>query len=182
MFLLPGILPRAEEDTMEVQTISNMSFAVYLDSRDLSEHHIKPDGITSEDTAAILRTAFQKLGRTFCSKAYVDFFPGRDEVMLFVRLNFKDPLFFRFEDFESVITAAAACGDVPFSSLFYIDGHYVLAVYRLEGEPDPISLFEFGAQLEYPADFALHLSEHGRELILNNAISVLREKFSSVSR
>ena len=163
---------------MEVQTIGNMSFAIYLNDRDLRQHQIKPDQMTSEETTAILRSAFEQIGRTSWNKAYVDFFPGQHDMLLFVRLNFEDPVFFQFDDFDNVLLAVDACDCEPLSSLTYIDGFYVLTIYPLAGDPDPICFSEFGTRLCYPAKYALHLAEHGRELLSNNAISALKEKFA----
>ncbi len=162
---------------MEVQSIGNTSFAVYLSKSDLTERNIKPGAIKSEEMTEILRAAFKELGRTFCPRTYVELFPGQNELMLFVRLNFKKPVFFCFDDFEEVVSAALASTDSPLSSLFYISGRYILAVYQPEGERDPISFSEFGQKLTFPADYVLHLAEHGQELIANNAVSILREKF-----
>ena len=72
------------------------------------------------------------------NKAYVDFFPGQHDMLLFVRLNFEDPVFFQFDDFDNVLLAVDECDCEPLSSLTYIDGFYVLTIYPLAGDPDPI--------------------------------------------
>lgn len=163
---------------MEIQTISNMSFAIYLNDRDLRQRRIKPEQMSSEETTAILRSAFEQIGKTSWNKAYVDFYPGRNEMLLFVRLNFQDPLYFQFADFDDLLLAAEECVGNPFSSLTYIDGSYVLTVYPLEGETDPVCFSEFGTRLCYPAKYALYLAEHGREILAGNAVSALKEKFA----
>ncbi|MGI6013714.1 MAG: adaptor protein MecA [Oscillospiraceae bacterium] len=86
---------------------------------------------------------------------------------------------FRFSEFEELLAAVSLCPTPLPSSLTYDDGDYLLFVRR--GTTSlPAPLYEFAEAFSCSALEAAHLNEQGNPLIVDDAMTVLLEKFSSV--
>ncbi|MGE4486041.1 MAG: adaptor protein MecA [Oscillospiraceae bacterium] len=162
---------------MEIQTICSASFTVYLGEGDLEALHITPTKMTEKDTEDVLHLALRSLGKKPCRQVQTEFFPGKHELLLFIRINTGNVAFFGFDEFEDVCSAVAGCAEPLPSSLAFLDGRYILSVYPWDSAELPSSLIEFGEGLKHPPEYELFLDEHAKKLISNDAIAVLWDYF-----
>ena len=162
---------------MEIHPICGASFAVYLGEGDLKTLHITPTQMTEKDTEDVLHLALRNLGKKRCRQVQTEFFPGKHELLLFIRINTGRVTFFSFDEFEDVCSAAAGCADLLPSTLTFLDGRYVLSVCPWDSADLPSCLVEFGEHLHYPPEYELFLIEHAKTLIPNDAIATLCDYF-----
>ena len=167
---------------MEIQAISSASFAIFLNEEELAARHLVPEAITKSDAEAILRGALLKMQYKHLEKVCIELFPGKKEVLLFVKLNTQSPVFIVFDDIESVISAAAECSDFPPASFVCIDATYILTVYPWEHDTAVPTLLEFGEKLPVKPEYELYLYEHGEKIIETDAISRLKHFFSTKTK
>jgi len=156
---------------MDIQAINKRAFSIYISGDELINRHIAPDSVTLEDARDILRLA---LGSDF-GAARMDLFPGRDDVLIFVRKNVERPAFFQFQSFEDLLAAVSQCSPDDPSELVFCDGAYIFILWGWDGIP--VAPVEFGELLNVHPDYILHLREHGRVLYDEYAVSNLREAF-----
>lgn len=162
---------------MDIQSINTNSFSIYLDEGELQALHIDPRSVTEQEAADISRSALQSLGRDSESgAAYIELYPGKRELLLFVRTDLGEPVFFQFGDFEAVLAAAACLSPCP-SALTYLGGKYILTLYPAPGQTFLAPCEEFGTRLSNPPRFDLHLREHGKTLSFPNAVAHLQNIF-----
>lgn len=163
---------------MEIQAVSGTALTIYLNSDDLKERNLRPDSVTKRDAEALLKYAADTVGCGNVKKVYIELFPGKEEMLLFVRLSACAPLFFAFSNIEDVIAAALNVHDVMPSSLTYIDGVYILTVYPWERDMSDAVLAEYGERLAMKPEFELYLFEHGKILMRTEAIGRLNQLFT----
>lgn len=163
---------------MEIQTICSAAFAVYLGEGDLEALHIIPAEMTEKDTEYVLCLALQSLGKKLCRQIQTEFFPGKHELLIFIRINTGNVAFFSFSEFEDMYSAVAGCTEPLPSSLSFLDGCYILSVCPWDSSELPPSLAEFGTSLRFPPEYELYLSEHAKKLIQSDAIAALLDYFS----
>ena len=159
---------------MDIQAIGARAFSVYIAEAELTRRKLDPLDITAEEARRIVRTLIPCDALDTVS---LELYPGRHEVLIFVKKSTGEPEFLRFEDFESVLAALLACGEDVTASLFFYEGSYILAVWSFDGLTHR-GLAEFGEPLERPGDFLLHLREHGRVLCDGDAREVLLRAFA----
>ena len=157
---------------MDIQAINSRSFSIYISGDELTKRHITPDSVTCSEARDILRFA---LGDDF-GTARMDLFPGRDEMLIFVRKNIERPALFRFYDFEDLAAAVSQCSPDDPAELIYCDDSYILVLWSWDGVP--CAPVEFGDPLDVHPDYLLHLREHGRVIFDDYAVAGLREIFS----
>lgn len=163
---------------MDIQSIGNQTFSVYIKEDELTAHHIYPDSITCEQALDLLSPAFGRIG---LDSACLSLFPSRRELLIFVRRASRIVEFFKFDSFEDLLSAAMSeVLDAP-SSIYYYGGKYILTVRRWD-ENDTDALAEFGEKLYAVADYALHLREHGAVIMEGYAMAELRRTFSSAGK
>ena len=162
---------------MDIQSISANSFSIYLDEGELQALRIDPRSVTEREAADIFQSALQSLGYDPGSgAAYIELFPGKQELLLFINTKLGDPVFFQFDDFEAVLAAAANLSPCP-SALTYLGGKYILTLYPAPGQTALAPCEDFGVQLPNPPRFELHLREHGKTLVFPNAVAHLQNIF-----
>ena len=159
---------------MDIQAINTRAFSVYIAEAELTRRKLDPLDITAEEVREIIQ------GLIPCDAldtVSLELYPGRHELLIFVKKSAGEPEFLRFEDFESVLKALRSCGEDVTASLFFYEGAYILAVWSFDGLTHR-GLVEFGVPLEDPGDFLLHLKELGRVLCDGDAREVLVRVFA----
>jgi len=157
---------------MDVQTITGRSFAVYITPDELARRKISPRDVTADAALDILSPILGREG-DFC----LDLFPGRNDLLVFVRKCWGPPLFYAFSDFEDLVSAVHACrADAP-SSLYYREGTYILAVRRTDCGSSLSAFSEFGDELDLPPDYSLYLAEHAKLILPKGALNIIRAFF-----
>lgn len=163
---------------MQIQTIDNFSIAVYMEKSDLDRMHLAPDSITEKDTALLLGRIFKNSNEKPGKNIQLELYPGRDDVLLFIRLSGAQPSFFAFSSFEELLSAISGADPSP-SALYYIGGRYILSISPWHGEKLPLSLWEFGTNIQVPPSMTLHYEEHGKTIIKTDAVGTLQKLFIS---
>ena len=156
---------------MDVLMITDRAFSVYITDEELTARSLHAGDVSLSDAERLVSRVFgAELG-----KAKLELFSGRHGVMIFVRRPAPLPELYVFDGFEEVIDAARSSPDEP-SALYFYDGSYILAVWRLDGAPGVLP--EFAEKLDASQELLAHLAEHGRTLIEANAIGFIKEKFT----
>ena len=161
---------------MLIQKIGNGSVSVYMAPDDLKLMQIEPDGMTDCDMLRVLKQVFQSMGQKMAGNVQLEIYPGRNDMLLFIRQSRMRPLFFSFSSFEDLLSAVSYSEVLP-SSLYYIDGIYILSVTPWDGDCVDSAFFEFGEKLDIEPDYMLHVTEHGKTIIGCDAINTLRSSF-----
>ncbi len=143
---------------MDIQAIGSRAFTVYIGEPELHRRNIEPQSMTVSDARELVRGV---LDDSDTGSVSLELYPGRHELLIFVRRNAGEPEFYSFPDLEALLEALAALSPDAASSLFFYNGAYILAVWPVEGARVP-ALCEFGAPLPRPGAFLLHLREHGK--------------------
>ena len=168
---------------MDIQTVGKDSLVIYVSGNDLRIRHIAPESVTEHDTEGIINSALVEIGMPRSETVYLELFPGRDDLLMFVQLGLGSPQFFSFDDFESLLAAVSECclssrsSSVSQSSLIFQNGKYILVITPLLHETPPDCLSEFGEKLSCAPEYMLHLKEHGKTIISVDAIGVLSRAF-----
>ncbi|MGM9521457.1 MAG: adaptor protein MecA [Oscillospiraceae bacterium] len=157
---------------MEVQTINSRTFSIYITETELSRRSLEPCDVTAAQARDIVRSA---LGAESGS-LFMELFPGRHELLIFVRKNFLEVGFYSFATAEDVIDALLSCCADIAASLFYYNDEYILVVWSLSESADG-ALSEFGTPLQHPPGYLAHLNEHGRCLADGCALSAIKNAF-----
>jgi hypothetical protein len=127
-------------------------------------------GLTEAD---IKRELLSRLGIPEGSSVSIELMEGCDSSLVFIRLLPKMGLF-AFGSTDTLLDCARCCGGHMESSLFYIDGVYILYV---SGYELPMALFEYGEALCEEPLYITHLTEQGRCLIAAHALERLSPGF-----
>lgn len=158
---------------MDIQVIGSRTYSVYIAGPELERRHLDPQGITARQAREIVRDL---IGCDGTDTVSLELYPGRHEVLIFVRRSAGEPEFYVFYDLESLLEAIAACGREAASSLFFYNGTYILALWSDDGLRRG-ALCEFGEPLDLPGGFLPHLREHGRVIRDGDAAEALTEAF-----
>jgi len=141
---------------------------------ELASMHISPSCMTENDEYNVVRAALLMIGKAGC-RAETILYPGKKELLLFIRIGECVTYFFAFDGFEELLAGAAMCGDMP-STLSELEGRFVLELRPMSASELP-PVGEFGERLDKPAEYALYIAEHGRTLIESNAVLKLVRVF-----
>ncbi len=156
---------------MEIQAIGARAFSVYIPEAELTMRHIRPDSITAVEARELVEGLIDR-----ADTVSLELFPGRHEVLIFVRRSFGDPEIYAFADLEELLRAILALEGSAETSLFHYGGLWILAVWPgCEGHRAQLS--EFASPLDAPPGYILHLREHGRIIADGDAASVLKNAF-----
>lgn len=157
---------------MEIQAIGSRAFSVYIAGEELERRHLDPMGITANEARSIVNDVIKEDGLGTVS---LELYPGRHELLIFVKRSSGEPEFYAFASFEDLLDAIRE-GDGVTASLYYCDGVYILAVWPMEGARRG-GFEEFGRPLSRPGGYLLHLREHGKAICEGDAAERLRELF-----
>ncbi len=167
---------------MDIQHLNCAAFAVYISGDELRSKQLNPAALTENDTDTLLGIALSRLGRERGNKMCLELFPGRDDLLMVVTPVRHPPLFFAFSDIDGLFAAAEDWRGDAASSLWYIGGHYVLAVWPWDVKNQCGGLCEFGEALERPPEFEIFLAEHANTIASPDALGALRRAFASVMK
>lgn len=158
---------------MDIQAIGVRAYSVYIPESELRLRHIDPENITVGQARQLVDAL---LGDTSTDAVSLELYPGRHEVLIFVRRSPGEPEFYCFQDFEQVLEAVAALSDSVAASLYRLDGAWILVVWPEEGRT-LARLADFGSPLDVPAWYLTHLREHALPVCDADAVAVLRRAF-----
>ena len=162
---------------MTIQAIGSTGIAIYIDEHDLEAVGAKAQELDLDSARPIVSTALIEAGLSTDGVMEIEAFQNGDSVLIFARILASEPLFFRFDDFEELLTAVKSLPPVPTdSTLTYLNGSYYLTIAKDEHAAASV-LEEFCGRLELPASFMLHLREHGSVICAHNALGTLRQYF-----
>lgn len=162
---------------MTIQPISAASAALYLTPADLRERGICTDKLNAERTLELTREAFRQAGLSLEGSLEIETYPDKCGLLVFVRVSPARQTIWRFEDCESLLSAAAALGeDESDGALYWWEDRCWLV---LPGREADISarLSEFGSQETEDPYILARLEEYGILLLAANAPSALRKHF-----
>ena len=159
---------------MDIQAIGSRAFAVYIGEPELHKRHIEPRDITVSAARELIEHV---LDCPDTGTVSLELFPGRHELLIFVRRSAGEPEFYEFTDFEAVLSALSALPVGSASSLFYLRGVYILAVWPGDGARIQ-ALCEFGLPVKRASAYLLHLREHAVTLADGDAAQTLGRYFS----
>ena len=163
---------------MDIQTIGSSSLTIYISPAEMRSRNIAPGSLTADDTKNILHSALDMIGQNEYTKVSLELFPGKEDLLLFVRMCLGAPLFFSFDDLELLIAAACECSDEAPSSLSFMDSRYILTVTPWEHDNAAPILYEFGELIDAPQQYEEYIKEHGQMLIKSDALTVLKKHFT----
>ena len=161
---------------MDIQMTGKSSFFVYLNGSELERLHLEPESVGQEETELILNAAMRQLGKDDPGSASFEVYPGRNDLLVFIRLCPDDTVFYKFDNFELTLEAARRCPTQVPSALVYYDNSYILSLEN----PDTTlltALSELGCRLTVRGGFLSHAAEHGRVLIDSAAVQRLQTEF-----
>lgn len=162
---------------MTIQPISAASVALYLTPADLRERGVCADDLNAEYTLELTRDAFRQAGLPLEGSLEIETYPDKCGLLVFVHLSPARQTIWFFEDFESLLAAAAALGtDESDGALYWWNDRCWLV---LPGRETDISarLSEFGSQETGDPYILSRLEEYGIPLLTANAPSALRKHF-----
>ena len=162
-----------EGDIMDILTIGSRTFSFYISESELRYRNIEPDSVTASQARELVRGF---IGRE-TGPLLMDFYPGRHELLIFVRSDPQGPRFISFDNIEELINASLSVTSDLTSSLFFYHGQYILAMWSWE-QDDCVPLLEFGRLLDMPPEFLPHLREHGRIIAKGLALHKIKSAFS----
>lgn len=162
---------------MTIHTTGCGAIALMIDAEELLRRGLSAEALGCADAAELCLMAFRAQGLEPQGSMELTLHPGARCVMLFAKLLSSAPLFYAFDSIEQLIPAAQVIASPPPSSLYWHEGHYILAVFPYEGEPAPLTLADYGTELSLPPQYLSVLREHGREVSRGHALETLREAF-----
>ena len=164
---------------MTIQPISAASVALYLTPADLRERGVCPDALTVEHALDLARDAFRQAGMSLERPLEIETYPDKCGVLVFVHIGSARHTVWRFEDFESLLAAAAALGeDGPDGALYWWeDSCWLVLPNRDEGANARLS--EFGRQETEDPYIHARLEEYGKVLMTTGAPGALLQYFKS---
>lgn len=162
---------------MTIQPISAASAALYLTPADLRERGVCADELTAEHTLELTRDAFRQAGLPLEGSLEIETYPDKCGLLVFVHICPAQQTVWSFEDFESLLAAAAALGaDEPDGALYWwLDRCWLVLPGRESGVSARLS--EFGRQETGDPYLSARLEEYGTPLLTANAPSALRKHF-----
>ncbi len=154
---------------MDIQAIGSRAFTVYIGEPELRSRNIEPQSVTERDARELVRGVLDCPDTGLVS---LELYPGRHELLIFVRRSAGDPEFYEFTDLEALLLALSALPRDAASSLYYDNGVYILAVWP-DGDLPAHALCEFATPVPRRGTYLLHLREHARPIAEGNAVQAL---------
>lgn len=158
---------------MVIQEISGLAYSVYISERELNEKHLTPSAVTAADAMELVSAITPPDRSAGRCTTQLELYPGRHELLIFVRRGPEKLRVMSFRSIEDVISAVTDGGAADPSSLFYYDNRYILVMWLRNGE----AVCEFGDEMPVTAAFLPHLYEHGRTLCDGCAVGTLKGAF-----
>lgn len=158
---------------MDIQAIGSRAFAVYIGEPELHRRHIEPRNVTVRTAKELVRNV---LDCPDTGTVSLELFPGRHELLIFVRRSAGEPEFYEFTDLEAALSALAVLPRGCDASLYYLRGVYILAVWPGDGARIQ-ALCEFGRPVKRPPAYLLHLREHAAVIADGDAAETLGRYF-----
>lgn len=152
---------------MTAQLVSPEAVAVLLDTEDIGG---------AENARALVLALLDDAGLSPWADMEIELFPGSEGTLLLARRSDLICEGYRFDDFEELLSAAAACPTEYPAQLFACGGAYYLLLHRPAGREGP-EMNEFCLDGTLASGMIAHIREHGRLLIGRQAISLLRKIF-----
>ena len=162
---------------MTIQPISAASAALYLTPSDLRERGICAGELTAEHALELTREALSQAGLSLDGPLEIETYPDPCGLLVFVRVRPAQPTVWRFEDCESLLSAAAALGaEESEGALYGWRDRFWLVLPGREGSVSA-RVSEFGSQETGDPYLLARLEEYGVPLLPSNAPSVLQKQF-----
>lgn len=162
---------------MTIQPISAASAALYLTPADLRERGVCAHELTAEHTLELAREAFRQAGLSLEGSLEIETYPDTCGLLVFVHIRPARQTVWRFEDFESLLAAAAALGENETDgALYWWEEHFWLVLPGREGDVSA-RLSEFGSQETMDPYILARLEEYGVSLLTADAPAALRRHF-----
>ena len=162
---------------MQVHAIGNGAYAAYISGAELKIRNIAPDHLEKMEKKELLELFSPQLKEAEGRQATLEIFPGREGVLLFLRFAAEKPVFFAFSSLDPLLDAVSECRENMPARLDHFGGAYILTLFPGADSAAADAFGEFGARLPYPEGFFSHMCEHGRMLIVTDALLVLRRAF-----
>lgn len=162
---------------MTIQPISAASVVLYLTPTDLRERGISFDQLTTAHTLELTREAFCQAGLTPAGALEIETYPEQCGVLVFVHIRPSRQTVWRFEDFESLLAAAAVLGEGgPDGALYCWEERFWLVLSDQDANRCAC-LSEFGEQESSDPYIAARLEEYGLPLLSAGALAALQRHF-----
>ena len=161
---------------MTIQSIGKASYLIILEKDDPIGQAADGSYKKSDYGEQLCRLAF---GDAAClgKRIHIEIYPGRDEIMAFIRLGGDETGVFAFESLEDLLPAVSGCRDMFSSELLWDGERYILILTPWEGDPVPYRISEYGERLIVRDELIPHLREQARCLISGNALERLSSLF-----
>ena len=159
---------------MHKHIIDDTTFTLELTEEDLNG--VAPSAVTVAQATELVSEAIG--GHERWDNLCLELYPSAEKLLIFAKMLSGKPVYFAFADFEDVIRACESCPASAQSSLTYLDGEYILAMYPARGEQPPLSMSDYGLRLEPSDVFAAHLREYGSAVVEANAMEFIRDRFA----
>lgn len=163
---------------MTIQPIGPVSVALFLTPDDLRPHGLTPRELTRDLALALTRRAFLQAGLPADGPMEIEAYPDPCGVLVFARLREPEPLWFLFDELESLLAAARGLAGTlcPETALYLYRDQYWLSVPPGEEEA-ACRLREFGRPVSADPLLAARLEEHGALLMPGAALECLLRWF-----
>jgi len=170
--ILNNKLSPKETDMLIINSdISHIVILIENDELNISSH---------TDNSHLLESIFQRikciLPEADMKNVEIDFYPGKEDCLLFVNLGSSQPISYIFSSFENLLSALDYCDDLP-SKLFYCNENYILIIRSRSENSLSSHFYEFCDETYDDENAELYLSEHGKMLIPSHAITYLKNTF-----
>jgi len=156
---------------LNVQTIGQRSYLITVSVSELGE---KAKDFSQADAERLLGQLGHNDGENF----RFDVYPGRDEIMIFVRAGEGSTQLWEFETLDDVMDAFEKPVSMCDSRLLKYGERYILALTPWEGDTVPAALCEFGKRLEVSPELAAHIREQSAIIIDSRAAESLAQNIS----
>ena len=153
---------------MNVQNIGQRSYLITVTASELGE---KAESFSQADAEKLL----SQLGHGGGKNYRFDVYPGRDEIMIFVRAGEGSTQLWEFETLDDVMDAFEKPVSMCDSQLLKYGERYILALTPWEGDTVPAALCEFGRRLEVSPELAAHIREQSVIIIDSRAAESLAQ-------
>ena len=158
-----------EVSRLQMMTIGECCASVYIGAEEMRDRGISPGRISEQEVRKLLKSA--GLPDTW-NDMDVEIYPGKGELLLFVRCGMPRR-WYCFSNLEMLLGAAELMEGTDKSALYYLENTYILGIsgngkYAAE---------EFGVSIPAGKGYEASLRENGRVLLVENAISFLRQTF-----
>ena len=153
---------------MDIQLIGRSAYLITVPADELGK---RVTDFTDTDAEKMCRRA---LTSKELEHVCVEVYPGRDELMIFVRKGCEHSEVYSFDNFEDILRAVRLTGKLCDSRLVLYGERYILTLTPWDGDPVPPGICEFGKKLAVSDMMLAHILEHGRMLISSGASDTLK--------